>query len=554
MSRARGHRGVILLSVLVVVAIAALVGTTAMYVAEGERAGAEVSIERTRARALAWSGVQAALAELAEQRDVLLTGAAPELTPEWTLYTDENGSRGVVRLVPIGPEGEVAVSELGKLDINTATEEMLAKVEGIGEGLAARIVEERAKRPFESAEDLARVVGVTAELLYGAGDDVDADASSGSGDSRRERPPRRVNSGLGGRGGTRREAGSGASGERRSASGLVDVLTVFAFDANIQAGLGDGGDSHRGKLRINLNTTWSDELGAAVGERFGPDAVRGVEDVFKAGATFKKDADIVGKLREMNAPPPSWGVFLDAFTTCPDPYLIGRVDLSSAPAGVLACVPGLDADTAAEIVTARDRLDEQSRLDPAWPAARKIVPPEKWQEAADRVTTRSLVWRVRVGSGLLPADADDGAELEDRMVLEAVLDVTSERARVAYLREVTLLPLALAMERDLAPTEEESAPESPDVGSAGPGSTDGTERDEAAEPGEDDRARQPAPNAGPDSGERSDTEGLDPSDGSGGAAPHAERGGTPGTQEPAAERRNAPKDRRLGRWTTGGKG
>ncbi len=511
-------RGVVLLTVLVVVAIAALLGTTVMYLAEGERSGAALSIDRTQMRALAWSGVQGAMAELAEQRDALLSGAAPELTAEWTLYTDERGRRGLVRLIAIGSDGQTAISELGKIDLNTATEEMLAKVDGIGEDLAKKIVQERTRRPFESAEDLARVEGLTAEMLYGAPEsDGDADEPSAGDDS---------------------DAGHG----------LIDALTVFAFDANIQAGLGDDGAPHRGKLRINLNTPWSDELAAAVADRFGPDAVRGVEDVFKSGASFKKDADIVGKLREMNAPPPSWGVFLDAFSTCPDPYLIGRIDLSSAPPEVLACVPGLDAESAAAIVSARSRLDEQSRLDAAWPASQAIVTPENYQKAADYLTTRSLVWRVRIEAGLIDPDADEGEPLEHRMMLDAVLDVTSERPRVAYLRDVTLLDAALAMERSLSAEDDEPAPEpqpldpeppepASDSAASSPASSGSTE------PRSPEAGRNPAPEeVAPPDANPADTGGSDPSGGSGGGA------------RPPPSPPPGPSDRRRGRWTPGGKG
>lgn len=516
--RARPRRpGVILLSVLVIIAIAALVGTSTMYVAEGERSGSALSVDRTQARSLAWSGVQAALAELADQREALLSGLAPELTPEWTLYTDDLGRRGVVRLAGVGPDGETAVSELNKLDVNTATEEMLGAAPGVGEALAKAIVKERATAPFASVEDLARVKGVTAERLHGVPEEgrEEADASGARGADGAGEPP------------------------------LVDVLTVFAFDANVQSGLGDRGGVHRGVLRINLNTTWSDELARAVADRFGADAVKGVEDVFKAGAAFKKDGDIVARLRDMGAPPDSWGVFLDAFTTCADPFVIGRVDLTSAPAEVLACVPGLDAQSAADIVAARDGLDEASRLDPAWPAARKIVPPEKYQQVIDHVCTRSLVWRVRVESGVLPPDAEDGAELGGRVVLDAVLDVSSERARVAYLRDVTLLPTSLAMERMFAAADEDSseggeeeAPADDPGTEAVTGGTSGSAGGSGAADKEGDKKSAPEPSA-------------DPSE-----APKAKASDAGPVETQPAPPRPAPpepQDRRVGRWTAGGK-
>lgn len=511
MRRGREQGGSILLAVLVVVVIAALAGTTAMDMIGAQAATAHASASRVQARALAWSGVQAALAELAEQRDDLLSGRPPRLTARWELFTDDLGFRGVVRLAP-SPVGGVAVSEAGKLDVNLATEAMLASLASVGPDLARRIVAERATRPFESVEDLARVPGVTGDLLYA--DHPGADGSSSG------RPP-------------------GVAAESRARpAGLVDVLTAFSADPNIQAGLGEGGEQRRGKLRINLNTPWSEDLRQAVTERFGKDAADAVERVMREGAKFERDADIVRKLRELNAPPDSWGTILDAFTTCPDPYARGRVDLSAAPMEVLACLPGIDATAAAAIVSARARLDEAVLLDTAWIVTEGLVPPENFPSIVDHVTSRSLVWRVRVEAGRLPPGADEDEPLRDRMVVDAVLDVSSERPRVAYLRDVTALPTALALSGLAEPageppvgTELEAAGASPGPASPAPaGVTPGTVTGSrsSTRPSADGGA-----NREPPGGDRADT-----------------RGGAPDARGDRA--RPEPKDRRRGRWTAGG--
>ena len=82
--------------------------------------------------------------------------------------------------------------------------------------------------------------------------------------------------------------------------------------------------------------------------------------------------------------------------------------------------------------------------------------PSVFEGIVDLVTTRCMQWRVRVEAGLARADgagpgiggpvsgaaAGGGLEsldLRPRVVLEAVIDVASQRPRVAYLRDVTLL-------------------------------------------------------------------------------------------------------------------
>lgn len=51
------------------------------------------------------------------------------------------------------------------LDINQATPEQLTQLPGIGPKLAQRIVDERAKSPFRSIEELRRVYGIGARTL-----------------------------------------------------------------------------------------------------------------------------------------------------------------------------------------------------------------------------------------------------------------------------------------------------------------------------------------------------------------------------------------------------
>src|SRR5262249_25027887 len=139
MNRARRHRGVVLLSVLIVIAMAALAGTTAMYLVEAQMGSAHASLKRTQAPAPALAGGQAVMGELADQREKLLDGGAPDLTQRWDLFTDDNGTRAVVRLVAWGESGPVAQSEDAKLDLNSATADMLGKL-GLDEKAAAAIV------------------------------------------------------------------------------------------------------------------------------------------------------------------------------------------------------------------------------------------------------------------------------------------------------------------------------------------------------------------------------------------------------------------------------
>lgn len=67
---------------------------------------------------------------------------------------------------PSGGEPTSAAESAGLVDINSAGEAELGELPGIGQALAARIVEHRdANGPFKSVEDLRNVKGIGAALL-----------------------------------------------------------------------------------------------------------------------------------------------------------------------------------------------------------------------------------------------------------------------------------------------------------------------------------------------------------------------------------------------------
>jgi DNA uptake protein ComE-like DNA-binding protein len=425
------RRGSVILAVMVVVTIAALTGATGVYLARSQAAVTSGSLKRTQSRALAWSGVQAAMAEMADQREKLLDGEAPDVTREWDLYATESGERGVVRLVALTSEesggegrgGAVAVSEQARLDLNIATKDMLAAL-GLEPGLAQAIVAGKGDG-YQSVEELLRVPGITAAVLKGEAGLVQQGAAE-------EMP---------------------GAGQWHGA--LTDVVTVMSFDPNIQAGLGENGADYKGKLRVNLHQPWSDRLATAIDDRFGEGSSKIVKSFIDKGTEFKTMADIVGALRTMHVEVKDWAGVLDAFTVSADMYAHGKVDINRAPARVLYGVPGIDATAAEQIVHVREKLDAAARRSVTWPLVEGLMTEEQFARGVDYITTRSMQWRVRVEAGILPAPPPgvtqraEHASLRDRVILEAVIDVASERPRVAYLRDVTVREAAEVLYRDV---------------------------------------------------------------------------------------------------------
>ncbi len=437
------RRGIILPAVLVTLAVGAMIGTTALFYADAGRRGAAAALEGTQVRVLGWSGAQAAMAELAAQREDLLAGELPRLTDEWVAFTTAGGRGGLFRLLPRGEMGELAVSENGKLDLNHAPVEAIGKLPGLSLELAEAIV---AARPLSSLEDLLEIEGITRGLVHG------------------EQSP--TSEQVSGAGATSEQVG-GAGFSGGGGSALADTATVYSFDPNIQSGIEGAGD--RGERRLNLNVEWNERLGRALDRRLGDGAGEAVRQIMESGQTFARPSDMVRVLRFFQLPADEWPRVLDALTTTDDEYLPGLVDMNVAPAAVLACLPGMDDEIARAIVDERGAMAPSSRESVCWPLLEELMTPEQFEQAVDHLTTRSTQWRVRVEAGLtargamettvgvddLAADefgalmAGAGDRLQRRIELDVVIDVASQRARVAHLRDVTHVELAerLAAER-----------------------------------------------------------------------------------------------------------
>lgn len=419
----RVARGFVLYVVLIVVTIGALMAGSVVYAAHAQRASADAAARRVQSRAIAWSGVQAAMEELRVQRDELIRGGEPDVPDEWTMFADADGRVAVARLMAM-PDGSRLVSEAGKLDINTATEGMLALVPGLSEEIAKRIVSARGGRKFLSVHELEGIEGLRGAVSGGAGTGGTEGASSASEDA--FVPPE----------------------ETTAARPLEELLTVFSFDPNVQAGMGERAEAHTGVRRIGLSGKWSERLGAAITERFDEGAANVVKSLMEQGTKFDKESDIVKVLRRFNVEPHDWTEVLDAFCGDPAPYRLGRLDVLTAPQEALACVPGIDAAAAEQIVLRRTKLAPEQRRSLVWLVEETVLTPEQFELAVDHLASRSLQWRVVIEAGFIEADEGEGEEspaLLDRVVVEAVIDVASERPRVAYLRETTMEEAARAL-------------------------------------------------------------------------------------------------------------
>lgn len=475
--RQQPRRALALFAVLIVIVIGALAGTTALVVSGAERARTAHAQHAAHARAAAESGLDAVLAQLATQRDAVLRGDAPDVGQGLTLRVLPDGARVVFRIIDLDPatDGRLA-SENARLDINTATREILSAIPDLTPEAVDAILRARARAPIEDVTDLASIAGLTLEDLILA------------------------------------EPGGFEGGA------IARLLTATAFDPNTQAGAGPGGEERAGLDRIPIHQEDAD-LRAALAQRVEPEIAEFVLERLGDERPASMPA-LVNRLGIANAEDDRRRALIDVLALHAEPIDTGRVDLNRAPAPVLAALPGIDAAQAEAIVGARDGLDDQTRRDLFWPVRQGLVPPAEYAQATEWLAVRSMQWRVRIEGGVVPGEDDPfddiiggpgamdsaaariagavgeagvpDAPLRPRVVLEAVIDLSADRPRLAMIADLTEMPVVRAL-RDLEALPQ-AAP-APGAPARAPSDTVRPTRPALAAPSQAPSNAQPAPGA-----------------------------------------------------------
>ena len=150
-------RGFTLIAVLVLMGSALLVGTSLLFMAQAEMAGSVGTAGAAQSRALAWSGVQALMSDLNDQRQQILDGETPTIEDEYVIY-ELDAQLGVVRLVSLAQDAVRLVPEAGKLDLNSVDATMLAETELVDPDLARAIIDFRDNELGGSFQSVAQFV------------------------------------------------------------------------------------------------------------------------------------------------------------------------------------------------------------------------------------------------------------------------------------------------------------------------------------------------------------------------------------------------------------
>ena len=248
--------------------------------------------------------------------------------------------------------------EASKINLNSASEEMLLKLPGMTAELAASIIDWRDEdsevstggaeneyyllqpepyncksAPLQTVEEILLIKGASAELLYGEDTNLNGilDDHENDGDL------------------------SAPSDDRdgRLDTGFYDYVTVYSVEANTDS---------EGNERINVNDSGSrSDIQTALQEVVKEERALEIMNMVSTNPSYDNLLDFyfqVGLTSEEFAP------LADKLTTSDDETLPGLVNVNTASKEVLLCLPGLEESEAEALLSYRERNDEQTSL--AW--------------------------------------------------------------------------------------------------------------------------------------------------------------------------------------------
>ena len=283
------------------------------------------------------------------------------------------------------------VSEASKLNLNTATLEMLEALPGMSAELAASIIDWRdpdsdptpngvesnyylslgtpyncKNAPFETAEELRAVMGGNRDVLYG--EDLNQngilDANENDGDTLN--PPDNADGILD--------------------PGLLEYVTVYSREPNKRAD---------GSARINITTQRPPrELMDFLQQTLGSD--RANQIIGAMGPDLNNIRSTLEFCVRSKMTPAEFAQISDALTVSSDQYLRGLVNVNTASAKVLACIPGLDSASAEKLVAARRDKSSDEMKCLAWVVG--ILDENICIQAGPYLTTRSYQFHADIAA------------------------------------------------------------------------------------------------------------------------------------------------------------
>ncbi len=245
-----------------------------------------------------------------------------------------------------------------KINVNTADVSMIQglltlmgyqEVEATEQSLAEAIEQ---GKPYRTVRDLARVQGMTPELLYGQGVASDPNAAEGAGS----------------------DIGMDATGTQQGVPGLVDLVTIYSIDKNTDAS---------GNPRVNINSADGQQLTQIRGNNNQPVFSQGEKEAL----IQEREFDAIGDLIDVPA------VTEQVFNNIRERISVESseeeddiVNINTADAGELQTLDGIDEGIAERIIDHRNSQGNFQNVDQLKEV--KLITEEEFSSIVDQITTR----------------------------------------------------------------------------------------------------------------------------------------------------------------------
>ena len=276
--------------------------------------------------------------------------------------------------------------EAGKINLNSASEEMLLRLPGMTSELAASIIDWRDEDteisaggaeseyylllpepynckdgPLETVDEILLIKGASKELLYGEDTNLNGILDDNENDGDESDPPDNRNG--------------------RLEPGFYDYVTVYSIEANV-----DG----EGNARINVSDAAARaDIQSALGEIVKEDRALEIMNGIPTRPDFSSVLDFYFRAG-MTAD--EFAQIADRLTTSADETLPGLVNVNTASKEVLMCLPGLEEKDVDALISYRDSNSELASV--AW--VTKVLDPEKATGIGSYVTVRSFQYSADI--------------------------------------------------------------------------------------------------------------------------------------------------------------
>jgi DNA uptake protein ComE-like DNA-binding protein len=424
--QAAGTVLIVTIWIVLVLAGLALVFARSMRIAASVSANQVASLQ---AESVAAGALQYVVAKLTEEMEGTTTTAQATTSGTTDLYDEMQVGDGYFWVLQLNLEDDREyryglTDEAGKINLNTASQEMLLKLPGMTAELAASIIDWRdtdsdvtaggaedeyyllqptpyhcKNGPFETVDEILLVKGASEDLLYGEDTNLNGLLDPQENDGDVSEPP--------------------DNGDGQLDRGFYDYLTVYSTEANVDS---------EGNTRINitdasalqdlqtlLQETFKEDRALEIMQRLGTSTTYNsiLQFYYRSGMTYKEFSQVADKL-----------------TTSSETTLPGLVNVNTACKEVLLCLPGLEEKDVDDLIAYRTANTSAAGEEPnsvAWVT-----------EVLDQTKATGIGQYITVHSNQYSADiialSGNGRAYKR---YKAVIDTQKTPPRVVYWREIT---------------------------------------------------------------------------------------------------------------------